>query len=81
MEKKSCNMTTAEVVRWMVDNNPGVVDIIDFGGAGMQVGIISVKPIEKLNFPRGWYYNEKNGMTNKLTSTTGFYSRIKIEIK
>lgn len=35
--------------------------------------IIGYVPIDKINIPNGYYYNEKNGITNKYNTDDGLY--------
>ncbi len=41
--------------------------------------IYSSKPVEELKLPKGFEYNEKNGITNKHNTETGAYMSAKVE--
>ncbi len=41
--------------------------------------IYSSRPVEELNLPEGFYYNDKNGLTNKHNTETGQYIAARIE--
>ncbi len=41
--------------------------------------IYSSKPVEELNLPEGFEYNEKNGITNKHNTETGAYMSARVE--
>ncbi len=41
--------------------------------------IYSSKSVEELKLPEGFYYNEKNGLTNKHNTETGQYIAAKVE--
>lgn len=44
-----------------------------------ELKIDSSIPIEKLNLPEGFYYNEKNGITNKHLSESGNYINLHVK--
>ena len=75
----TCYFTTLEVVNWMLEHNDGLT--IKNPPDSCPHLIISKKPIEELSFPDGWYYNDKNGLTNKYNSTTGIYHCIEIVLQ
>ena len=52
-----------------VMNNDVVVAVEIYG----QPSIATFIPPEKLKFPMGYYYNEKNGITNKHNTINGSY--------
>ena len=55
---------------------------ISLGEAGedprAQETIYSSKPVEELSLPEGFYYNEKNGLTNKHNTETGQYMAVEV---
>lgn len=50
-------------------NNDDVV-VVNIGGEECLASFI---PPEKLKFPAGYYYNQKNGVTNKHRTHSGSY--------
>ncbi len=63
-------MTYYELIKELQRLNPTAeikVDEISYDD------ILSTVPVEKLVLPKGFYFNEKNGITNKHNSKTGIY--------
>ena len=59
--------------------NSGVqISVSDYEN-GENLRIISSKQMDKLNLPDGFYYNEKNGITNKHLNESGNYINIPVE--
>ncbi len=59
--------------------NSGVqISVSDYEN-GEDLRIISSKQMDKLNLPDGFYYNEKNGITNKHLNESGNYINIPVE--
>ena len=67
-----------EIVKELIWLNPGVIIEID----NMDINrIVSSIPADKLVLPDGFYYNEKNGITNKHRTKSGSYISIRVKEK
>lgn len=68
----------AEVIQQL---NPNAeIRVGDIGLDSMAMHrIFSSVPVEQLILPEGFYYNEKNGITNKHNTQTGSYCALKVE--
>lgn len=94
-EVKVCDLSREDVMVLMVVLNPKSVgiydswenktvsldDIIDEEKA-RELGVLQLTSTimpEKLKYPEGWYWNTKNGLTNKHNSSNGVYSTIRIK--
>lgn len=75
--KKTRDFDESQVMYWMERHNRGKIKI-DYNYKCKPLCLISFVPIEELKLPDGWYYNTKNGLTNKHNSSTGLYSCIEI---
>lgn len=59
-------------------NSNAEIRVTDINKTGLMNVYSSVKP-ECLNLPLGFYYNEKNGITNKYNTKNGQYVSIIVE--
>ena len=70
-----------ELAEALRELNPDVD--ISLGEMGVDPGaertIYSSKTVEELELPEGFYYNEKNGLTNKHNTETGQYISARVE--
>jgi hypothetical protein len=70
-----------ELAELLRELNPDVD--ISLGEMGVDPGaektIYSSKAVEELELPEGFYYNEKNGLTNKHSTETGQYISARVE--
>ena len=71
------DFTVMEALQWLLKNNPELSP--KYQQDPYPSCVISTKPIEEIKLPDGWYYSEKNGITNKHNSTTGIYHCISVE--
>lgn len=65
------NMGIARMAKELENLNPHVQ--FDFQDYSPFVLIYGTVPGENLNLPDGYYYNDKNGITNKHNTTSGLY--------
>jgi len=65
-----------DLAREMQRLNPTVKIYVDYTN---EPKLISSASIETLNYPEGFYYNEKNGLTNKHNSPNGIYLDVEVE--
>jgi len=90
-EKKITNPTSNEtLIIWMYQNNPGIQFalweeglpqrrdelFIDGVVCDEKTGQVMLKNGQPLNLPEGFYYNDKNGLTNKHNAS--LYCSLKI---
>ena len=68
----------AEVIQQL---NPNAeIRVADMGLDSMATQrFYSSVPVEQLVLPEGFYYNEKNGITNKHNTQTGMYCALEVE--
>lgn len=70
-----------EIVEAIKQLNPGVE--IRVGNPSIDPSanerFYSSVPVEQLNLPYGFYYNEKNGITNKHKTESGLYCSLRVE--
>ena len=71
---KSCDLDGYVAARLLELLNPGEVAVTRDPYNGFRV-IANCAP-EDLIYPEGWYFNDKNGLTNKHNSSTGQYDTI-----
>lgn len=71
---KSCDLDGYVAARLLELLNPGKVAVTRDPYNGFRV-IANCAP-EDLIYPEGWYFNDKNGLTNKHNSSTGQYDTI-----
>ena len=71
---KSCDLDGYVAARLLELLNPGKVAVTRDPYNGFRV-IANCAP-EDLTYPEGWYFNDKNGLTNKHNSSTGQYDTI-----
>ena len=70
------SVDNAEIARVIAQLNPNAVIQYD---PTVYDRIGSSIPGDQLILPNGFYYNEKNGITNKHNTTTGLYTSIKVD--
>ena len=75
--KKTRDFNEFQLMTWMSKHNQGKVEIA-YNLDDFPRHLNSFVPLEDLTLPDGWYYTEKNELTNKHNSTTGSYSCVKI---
>ena len=81
----------SELIDWLIQNNPGVTfgyfpvdglanpDRLFIEGIMVtKSGELKTKDGASIKFPEGFYYNEKNGITNKGNGPIGYYTRLKV---
>ena len=73
---KSCDLDGYVAARLLELLNPGKVAVTCDPYNGFRV-IANCAP-EDLIYPEGWYFNDKNGFTNKHNSSTGQYDTIRV---
>lgn len=67
------NMGITRMAKELENLNPHVqFDVRDYSVSPVIL-IYGTVPGENLNLPDGYYYNDKNGITNKHNTTTGLY--------
>lgn len=71
---KSCDLDGYVAARLLELLNPGKVAVTRDPYNGFRV-IANCAP-EDLIYPEGWYFNDKNGLTNKHNTSTGQYDTI-----
>lgn len=71
---KSCDLDGYVAARLLELLNPGKVAVTRDPYNGFRV-IANCAP-EDLIYPEGWYFNDKNGLTNKHNSSAGQYDTI-----
>lgn len=71
---KSCDLDGYVAARLLELLNPGKVAVTRDPYNCFRV-IANCAP-EDLIYPEGWYFNDKNGLTNKHNSSTGQYDTI-----
>lgn len=76
MGTETRELTQSEAISWIYTHNLGLIfpNYVN----GNFTHFTSKVPISGLTLPNGWYYNEKNGITNKHISSTGIYSCIDV---
>lgn len=57
--------------------NPNVAMLID-DDSYPAIIVARCQSCENLKFPEGYYYNEKNGLTNKHNTTSGQYESFEL---
>lgn len=73
-----------------IDNPTALIEKLRQLNPGVQINVSNLEyenelkidssiPIEKLNLPEGFYYNEKNGITNKHLSENGNYINLPVK--
>ena len=70
----------AEVIQQL---NPNAeIRVADMGLDSMATQrFYSSVPVDQLVLPEGFYYNDKNGITNKHNTQTGMYCALEVEVK
>ena len=71
---KSCDLDGYVAARLLELLNPGKVAVTRDPYNDFRI-IANCAP-EDLIYPEGWYFNDKNGLTNKHNSSTGQYAAI-----
>lgn len=76
MELKQVN-DVEDLAREMQRVNPTAQIGVDYSTS--EPKLISSVGLENLNYPDGFYYNEKNGLTNKHNTKNGLYLSVDVE--
>ena len=71
--------TSTDLIEKIRQLNPSVQINVSNLEYENELKIDSSIPIEKLNLPEGFYYNEKNGITNKHLSESGNYINLHVK--
>ena len=79
MDKKTCAFLKEKAIKWIYNKNLGRVFPYYINGE-FNYFICKIPP-QVLKLPDGWYYNNKNGLTNRHNSSTGLYSCIDVIYK
>lgn len=67
------NIGIYNLVKELKARNPEVKFDLSDRTKGPVAIIYGTAPAESLSYPEGYYYNEKNGITNKHNTKSGFY--------
>lgn len=76
---KSTIYNNEDLLKELQRLNPGVD--IEYDESLPTKKIVCSKNIDELKLPVGFYYNEKNGLTNKHNTISGMYVSVKFETK
>ena len=80
-EEKSISESTnvSEIAQAIANINPQIALGDPENDPECNSRIFSSVPVEELDLPEGFYYNEKNGVTNKHNTKSGAYCGFKVE--